>query len=127
MKFTMKEEGGFKTELPYGELHVSGNEEFGFRPYQLLISSIAVCSGGVFRTVAEKMRLNVTNIEVETTHERIDEEAGRVASVHMKFFISGTDLNEAKIEKALHVTRKNCSMVRSVESSIAITESFEIV
>jgi len=38
MKFKMTE-GGYTTELPYGQLDVSGNEEFGFRPYQLLVST----------------------------------------------------------------------------------------
>ena len=46
MEFTMKE-NGFSTSFEYGESDISGNEQYGFRPYQLLVSSIAVCSGGV--------------------------------------------------------------------------------
>lgn len=37
MEYKMKDEG-FYIELPYGRLDISGNEENGFRPYQLLIS-----------------------------------------------------------------------------------------
>ncbi len=34
MEFNMKKEAGFTTNLPYGELHIAGDEEYGFRPYQ---------------------------------------------------------------------------------------------
>lgn len=50
MIFNMTE-NGFVTEFGYGELNVSGEDQYGFRPYQLLVSSLAVCSGGVLRKV----------------------------------------------------------------------------
>ena len=124
MEFKMKE-GGFTTNLEYGELHISGNEEYGFRPYQLLVSSVAVCSGGVLRKVLERMRMEFTDIKVNTEVERNEKEANRVEKIHMHFTITG-DLKEEKVKKALEVTRRNCSMVQSVKDSIEITESFEI-
>ncbi|MFB1083331.1 OsmC family protein [Jeotgalibacillus sp. JSM ZJ347] len=124
MEFKMKE-GGFTTDLEYGELHISGNEEYGFRPYQLLVSSVAVCSGGVLRKVLERMRMEFTDIKVNTEVERNEKEANRVEKIHMHFTITG-DLKEEKVQKALEVTRRNCSMVQSVKDSIEITESFEI-
>ena len=45
MDYFMKD-GGFYTETSYGRLDISGGEQYGFRPYQLLVSAIAVCSGG---------------------------------------------------------------------------------
>ena len=56
MEFTMNEHS-FSTKLPFGELEVSGNEEYGFRPYQLLVSAVTVCSGGVLRKILNKQRL----------------------------------------------------------------------
>lgn len=53
MKFSMNEHG-FTGHLPFGELHVSTDEEYGFRPYQLLVSSLAICSAGIIRKVLEK-------------------------------------------------------------------------
>ena len=55
MKFLMTE-NGFTTDLPFGELSVSTNEEHGFRPYQLLVASLAVCSAGVMRKILEKQQ-----------------------------------------------------------------------
>ncbi|RDI42230.1 OsmC family protein [Falsibacillus pallidus] len=126
MKYTMKE-GGFFTELPFGRLDVSGDEEFGFRPYQLLVSSIAVCSGGVLRKILEKQRMDIEDIEIQTEVKRNEEMANRVEEVNVHFLIKGKDLKPVKLQKAMELTRKNCSMVQSVIGGIEVKETFEIV
>lgn len=120
-------ENGFTANFEYGTLHISGNEEFGFRPYQLLVSSIAVCSGGVLRKVLEKKRIVYKDVKVTADVTRNPEGAQEIQKVHMHFIITGSNISEEKIEKSLAVTRKNCSMVQSVKDSIEITESFEII
>ncbi|WP_041088031.1 OsmC family protein [Jeotgalibacillus soli] len=126
MEFTMRE-GGFSTEFAYGKLDISGNEEYGFRPYQLLVSSVAVCSGGVLRKVLEKMRLSFEDIKLTADVERNPDVADRIEKIHLHFIIKAEDLDEGKVKKALELTRKNCSMVQSVIGSIDVTESFEII
>lgn len=126
MKFSMTEHG-FTGDLPFGKLAVSTNEEQGFRPYQLLVASLAVCSAGVIRKVLEKKRMPAEDIQAEVKEVvRIDEEAGRVAKVHLHFVIKG-DIDESKMDRVMELTRKNCSMVRSVEDSIEVVETYEIV
>lgn len=119
-------ENGFETEVDFGTLEISGNAEYGYRPFQLLVSSIAVCSGGVLRKVLERMRMPYEDITVQARETRVEKEANRVSEIHLHFIIKGKNLSEEKVEKALHVTRKNCSMVQSVKDSIKITESFTI-
>jgi uncharacterized OsmC-like protein len=75
----------------------------------------------------KKMRMDFEDIQIKTSVERNEEIADRVEKVHIHFLIKGNDLNEAKLHKALELTRKNCSMVRSVEDSIEVVETFEIV
>lgn len=125
MEFNMKE-GGFSASLPYGQLEVSGNEEFGFRPYQLMVSSIAVCSGGVLRKILEKQRVDFKDISIKADVKRNEEEANRIEKVSLHFTITGDNLKEEKIQKAMELTRKNCSMVQSVIGSIEVEETFEL-
>ncbi|TYR75819.1 OsmC family protein [Rossellomorea vietnamensis] len=125
MEFNMKE-GGFSASLPYGQLEVSGNEEFGFRPYQLMVSSIAVCSGGVLRKILEKQRVDFKDISIKADVKRIEEEANRIKKISLHFTITGENLKEEKIQKAMELTRKNCSMVQSVIGSIEVEETFEL-
>lgn len=126
MQFEAKE-NGFVTHLSYGDLHVSGDEEYGFRPYQLMVSSIAVCSGGVLRKVLTKMRMPCSEMKVTAEVTRNEEKANRIEKIHLHFIIHGENLQEEKVKKAIEASRKNCPMVQSVQDSIVITESFELV
>lgn len=126
MKYSMTEKG-FTGDLPFGEIQVSSNEEFGFRPFQLLISSLAVCSGGVMRKVLEKMRMPAEDIQIEVKEViRIEEEASRVSKVHLHFTLKG-DIDKSKMPRVMELTRKNCSMVRTLENSIDIVETYEVL
>ncbi|PLR81340.1 osmotically inducible protein C [Bacillus canaveralius] len=126
MEFKMKE-SGFYSEFAFGRLDVSGNEQHGFRPFQLMVSALAVCSGGVLRSVLEKMRIEVYDITIDADVRRNEQEANKIEAVHLHFRISGKDLIAEKIEKAMKLTEKNCPMVQSVKGSIQINETFEII
>ncbi|OMP68138.1 OsmC family protein [Domibacillus epiphyticus] len=125
MEFNMKE-GGFTAEFPFGKLDISGDDQYGFRPYQLLVSSIAVCSGGVLRKIFEKQRLDIEDITIQTDVTRNPDEANRVEKISVHFIIKGKGLKEEKVKKALELTRKNCAMVQSVIPAIEVEETFEI-
>lgn len=120
-------EVGFYTETANGRLNVAGDEAHGFRPFQLLVSSLAVCSGGVLRKILEKQRLQIDDINIKADVERNPAVADRVEKIHLHFTITGKDLNETKIEKAMVLTKKNCSMVQSVIGSIEVEETFELI
>ncbi|KAB8129364.1 OsmC family protein [Gracilibacillus oryzae] len=126
MDFYLKE-GGLRTKLPYGELDISGNEECGYRPYQLMVASIAGCSGSVFRKVLEKQRINIDDLHISAEVTRNPDEANRLESIDLHFVVKGAHLNREKLEKTLEVARKNCSMIRTIENSVKITESLEII
>ncbi|MGG4004028.1 OsmC family protein [Bacillus licheniformis] len=119
-------QNGFEADLEYGKLKISSNEEAGFRPYQLLAASIAACSGTVLRKILEKKRIQLKDMIIETKEERISEEAGRIKSIHLHFILKGENLGAEQIKKAMRIALKNCAMVRSVENSIDIIETFEI-
>ncbi|ATH94731.1 osmotically inducible protein C [Bacillus glycinifermentans] len=120
-------QNGFYADFEYGRLTVSGHEEEGFRPYQLMVASIAACSGAVFRKILEKKRLQLKSMTIKAKEERVPEEADRLKSIHLHFVLKGERLRPDIMEKALKTAMRNCAMVRSVQGSIDITESFEII
>ncbi|MYL59995.1 OsmC family protein [Virgibacillus halodenitrificans] len=126
MKLVMKE-NGLRTELEYGVLDISGNEEYGFRPFQLMVASIAGCSGSVFRKILEKQRTEIDDMQITAEVERNPEEANRIEKITLNFKVQGKNLDPAKLQKNLEISRKNCSMVRSVEGSIQIEEKIETI
>ena len=127
MKFSMTEHG-FETTTQYGTLAISPKDEHGFRPYQLLVSSVAVCSGGVMRKVLQKMRMPAEDIQIEVKEvHRNPDIADRVERIHLHFTIRGADIDEAKMPRIMELTSKNCSMVQSVKDAIEIRETYEVI
>lgn len=127
MKFSMTEHG-FQTTTSYGTLDVSGNDAHGFRPFQLLVSSVAVCSGGVLRNILEKMRMPASQISIEVKEvKRNADEANKLEKIHLHFIIEGENLLDDKMPKAFSLTHKNCSMIQSVSPAIEVVETYEIV
>lgn len=127
MKYVMTE-SGFETNLEFGKLTISGDETKGFRPYQLLVSSLVGCSGGVLRKVCEKMRMPVEEMEIDVLEVvRNPEEASRLEKVHIHFKLKGSNLDATKMDRAMALTKKNCSMVRSVDQSMEVIETFELL
>ncbi|MFC3041116.1 OsmC family protein [Virgibacillus xinjiangensis] len=125
MEYKMME-NGFQTEFDYGKLDISSDDQHGFRPYALLVSSVAVCSGGVLRKVLKKMRVDFDDINIKADVKRNPNIADRVEEINLHFTIYGKDIPEKKVEKAMELTRKNCSMVQSVLDSIKVEETFEL-
>jgi putative redox protein len=126
MDFYLKE-NGVRTSFEYGQLNISGDETFGFRPYQLMVASIAGCSIGVFRKILDKQRVDYEDIKVTAEVTRNPDEANRIESIHLQFVIKGYHLNQDKLLKNLDVSRNNCSMVQSVQNSIEVKETLECI
>lgn len=126
MQFSMTEHG-FKGDLPFGNIAISANDEHGFRPYQLLVSSIAVCSGGVLRNILEKMRMPASHISIKVKEvHRNEEEANRIEKIHLHFTLKGEKIQEDKLPRVFELVQTNCSMIQSVSQSIKVIETYEV-
>lgn len=126
MNFRLIETGAFEAELNYGKINISGNPEIGFRPYQLLVSSIAACSGGVLKSILVKKRIAFDDIHIEADVERNEAEANRVTKIVLHFIVYGKDLDLTKVQKSLDLATKHCSMVQSVKGAIEVVETIEV-
>ena len=125
MEFKMTETG-YVTETKYGSLNISADEAQGYRPFQLMVASIAICSGTVLKNILRKKRKAIHDIRITADVTRNPEKADRIEKIHLTFIVKADDLSEEALEKIGHLTRKHCSMVQSVQESIEITESFQV-
>lgn len=115
------------TAFDFGELIISGDECHGFRPYQLMVSSIVSCSGSVFKQILRKQRIQIEELTATAQVKRNPNEANRIERLDIVFHIKGNNLDVAKLEKNLAIARNNCSMVQSVKNSIEINETIELL
>ncbi|WP_082235053.1 OsmC family protein [Halobacillus massiliensis] len=126
MDFYLKE-GGIRTSFEYGEMDISGDETYGYRPYQLMVASVAGCSLGVYRKILDKQRVNYEDIKVSADIVRNPEESNRITRIQLHFVVKGYRLSQDKLLKSLEISKKNCSMVQSVINSIKVEETLECI
>lgn len=126
MNFKLGETGAFQTEFEYGGMEISSNTEIGFRPFQLMVASIAGCSGGVLKKILEKKRLSFETIHIKADITRIEEEVNKISKIALHFTVVGKDLSYPQVKKSLDLATKNCSMIESVKGSIEVIETIEV-
>ena len=125
MQYSFKEHN-VETDLDFGQLVISGDETHGFRPFQLMVSSIVSCSGSVFKQILIKQRIDIEGLSATAEVSRNADEANRIERIDITFHITGKDLEQEKLEKSLAVARKNCSMLQTVKDSIEVNETIVI-
>lgn len=127
MELKWNNNGAYEMATNFGEMNISSDESYGFRPYQLMVASIAGCSGTVMKKIFAKKRLEINDIKIKAEVTRNPDKADRIEAIHLTFMVKSNDLTEKAMGKIVELTRKNCSMVQSVLGSIDIHETFEII
>ena len=111
---------------------MDGPEEFqgsdaATRPKELILISLAGCSGSDVASILSKMRENVTRFEIDVDAESATEHPKVYTKIHLKYKFWGTDLKEANLEKAIVLSQdKYCSVTAMLKSTVEITHSMEI-
>lgn len=132
MKATVSWQGKvqFESEVTSGhKLQMDGSSEVGGenkgpRPTELLLSGVGGCSGIDIVMILEKMRQNLTSLNVEVSGKRNDDVPKRFTDIHVHFIIEG-DVEPEKAGKAAQLSmEKYCSVSLSLNSNI--TYSYEV-
>ncbi|MCB0521701.1 MAG: OsmC family protein [Lewinellaceae bacterium] len=115
------------TTLTEGSPDIGGTGQ-GIRPMQLLLMSLASCSGIDVVMILKKLRQPLEDIQVEVNGERDTENVPPVfKKIHLHFILQG-DLNEEKVAKAIGLSvDKYCSVARMLEKTAAISWDFELI
>ncbi|MGM5473603.1 OsmC family protein [Bacillus pumilus] len=112
------------TEIDERQLHISGNEETGYRPSQLFTSAIAGCFGEMLIHVCRKKRISYEGLTLtpETTRAGA---VNKIPHIHLHILFEGVRTSDDQLEKVITLALKHCAMVQSVKGSIEITFSHE--
>ncbi|HCO79628.1 OsmC family protein [Bacillus sp. (in: firmicutes)] len=106
------------------QLPISGNEEAGYRPYQLFTSAIVGCFGEMVIHVCRKKRISYQGLTItpETTREGT---VNKITHIHLHMIFESISTSDEQLEKVMKLALKHCSMVQSVKGTIDITLSHE--
>ncbi|NPA71744.1 MAG: OsmC family protein [Gammaproteobacteria bacterium] len=105
-----------------------GGEDRGSRPMELLLMGLGGCSGIDVMMMLEKGKQAVTDCEMSITSERADSIPAIYTKINLHFKVTGTDLNEKKVSRAVSLSaEKYCSVSKILEKTADMTHSYEIV
>jgi len=104
-----------------------GGEESGFNPSDLLLGSLAGCTGTVVLSLLRRGRQNVTSLEVTVNGDHAKEPPFAFQTMHVNYVFKGRGLDEEAIKRAIELSEtKYCPVGASLSGSVKITSSFRI-
>jgi len=117
--FVAENEAGHKIEL--------SGDGTAVGPMESLLAAAAGCSTIDILMILEKQKLQIDDIKVKVEGERREEIPRVYTSINMHYIVSGPDLSEAKVKRAIDLSlEKYCSVSIMLGASAEITSSFEL-
>lgn len=111
---------------------MDGPEQFGgsdgaIRPKELLLLSLAGCTGSDVASILTKMREPFTRFEIHIDAEMTETHPKVYSNIHLTFKLWGEGIKEANVEKAMKLSSDvYCGVTAMLKDSIKITDSYEI-
>ncbi len=105
----------------------NGGRNIGMRPMEMLLIGMGGCTSFDVVTILKKARQPIVDCVAEIEAERADEVPKVFTKIHVHFVITGNNLSETQVERAVKLSaEKYCSASIMLSKSVEITHDFEI-
>lgn len=105
----------------------NGGRNIGMRPMEMLLIGMGACTSFDVVTILKKSRQAVVDCVADVTAERAGEVPKVFTKIHVHFVITGDDLNERQVARAVALSaEKYCSASIMLSKSVVITHDFEM-
>jgi len=112
---------GFKVALD------SGPSATGFSPMELLLVSLAGCTGMDVIDVLRKKRQDVSGLEVQVSGARASDHPRKYTALRIHFIVTGRAVEPEAVRRSIELSEtKYCSVAASLDPAIRVTTDFEI-
>lgn len=104
-----------------------GGRDLGVRPMEMLLLGMGGCASFDVVSMLKKGKQDLLDCEVNITAERADTEPKVFTKIHLHFVISGNDLSDARVKRAVELSaEKYCSASIMLGKTAVITHDYEI-
>ncbi|WP_166422786.1 OsmC family protein [Paraglaciecola sp. 20A4] len=96
-------------------------------PMEAVLLAVGACSSIDVVEILKKSRQAITACECQLDAKRADEAPRVFTQIHAHYLLSGQNLNEKHIQRAVQLSaEKYCSVMLMLEGKVNITTSFSI-
>ena len=112
----------FTGSTPQGyEIEFDADAQWGCKPTESLLLSLAGCMGIDIVTILTKMRIGLTSFRMEVEGERNPTPPQYYKAVEIVLHITGKNVNPQKVDRAIALSRdKYCSVYNSLRPDIVL-------
>ncbi|MCK5666741.1 MAG: OsmC family protein [Thiotrichaceae bacterium] len=105
-----------------------GGRNLGVRPMEMLLLGLGGCASFDVVSMLKKSKQDLVDCEVEITAERANEEPKVFTKIHLHFFISGNDLSDKRVARAIELSaEKYCSASIMLGKTAMVTHDYELI
>lgn len=105
----------------------NGGRNIGMRPMEMLLIGMGGCTSFDVVTILKKARQPIVDCVAVISAERTNEIPKVFTKIHVHFVITGNDLNETQVARAVKLSaEKYCSASIMLSKSVEITHDYEI-
>jgi putative redox protein len=100
----------------------------GPTPLQMILTSLAVCSGSTLALVLDRMKQPVEGLEVKACGQRSDTHPTVLTDISLDFALRGPGLDAEAVQRALAIAENQlCPVWAMLKPSTPITASFRLL
>jgi len=111
--------------IDYGPPLGDGN---GIRPMELLLMSLASCSGQIVVSLLQKMKQDVRGFTVRAEGDKQAEHPTVFTAIRVEYEVRGASLQAASVEKAIRLSEeKYCPVWAMLKPAVKISFSYKIL
>ena len=105
-----------------------GGRNLGVRPMEMLLLGLGGCASFDVVSMLKKSKQDLVDCEVEIEAERASEEPKVFTKIHLHFIISGNDLSEKRVKRAIELSaEKYCSASIMLGKTAEVTHDYELI
>ncbi|MDM8557516.1 OsmC family protein [Thiotrichales bacterium HSG14] len=105
-----------------------GGHNLGVRPMEMILMGLGGCTAMDVLTILKKQRQDVTDCIIEIEGQRCDESPKIFTEIHVHFIITGHNLKESHVKRAVNLSaEKYCSVSAMLSKTAKITHDYKVI
>jgi len=105
-----------------------GGSNAGTRPKELMLLSLAGCTGSDVVSILQKKRVGLKDFEINITAEETEDHPKVFTSMHVEYVFYGANLNEKDVERAIDLSlTRYCGVTTMYKKAFDVTHSYKII
>jgi putative redox protein len=104
-----------------------GGSDAGIRPKELLLLSLAGCTGSDVASILAKKRIALEGFDMNVTAEETEEHPKVFASMHVEYVFRGKGIAAKDVERAIELSQtRYCGVTAMFQKAMELTHSYRI-